>query len=83
MSQLELFADTIEPVSTKPTEESIRARLDSVLGLLRSVSELPWSPRETAKWKLIIPQMADWLPEGERESVRTQFETLLARLESR
>jgi hypothetical protein len=77
MSQLELFAQPVSAVSTVPTVESVRARLEAVLAPLRSASELPWSAKETARWKLVVPQMADWLPPEERDAVRAEFEALI------
>ncbi|HEY5107182.1 MAG TPA: hypothetical protein VII73_10495 [Caulobacteraceae bacterium] len=80
MTQLELFAQPIVTVSTTPKVESVRARLEAVLAPLRSASELPWSERETARWKLIFPQMAGWLPPEERDAVRAEFASLIQRL---
>ena len=80
MAQLELFAQPDVAVSTVPTVESVRGRLDAVLRLLRSASELPWSAKETARWKVVFPQMADWLPENERHEVREEFVRLIEAL---
>lgn len=81
MSQLELFAQSSVAVSAVPTAESVRARLEAVLALLRVASELPWSPREAARWKVIVPQMVDWLPPEEQEAVRMEFAVHVQRLE--
>jgi hypothetical protein len=83
MTQLELFADSpASAVSTVPTQGFVRARLDSILDPLRRASTLPWSARELAKFRVIVPQMANWLPPDERDAVRREFtslvETLLA-----
>jgi hypothetical protein len=32
------------------------------------------------RWKLIFPQMANWLPESERDQLRFEFEAELKRL---
>ena len=58
----------------------MRARLEAVLAPLRSASEPPWSAKETARWKLVFPQMADWLPPEERDAVRAEFAALIQRL---
>ena len=81
MSQLELFAQPDVAVSAVPTIDSVRARLESLLATLRAASVLPWSGKETAKWKLVVPQMADWLPADEQRSVRVEFAALVERLE--
>src|ERR1017187_6760377 len=41
MSQLELFAQPDVAVSTVPTVDSVRARLESLLAVLRVARELP------------------------------------------
>jgi len=80
MAQLELFAQPAAPVATAPTVESVRARLEAVLAPLRSGSEPSWSARDAARWKLVVPQMADWLPPQEREAVRAEFAALVQAL---
>lgn len=83
MSQLMLFEELTAPVSTVPSVEAVRARLQSVLETLRSAPTLPWSAKEAARWKLVVPQMADWLPADEQEAVRAEFATLVHRLDAR
>jgi len=83
VSQLELFEQPVVRVSTTPSVESVRARLEAVLAALRSASGLPWSEREAARWKLIFPQMAGWLPAEERNAARAEFAGLIERLEAR
>ena len=83
MAQLELFAQPSVAVSTVPTVEEVRTRLDSVLHLLRAASKLPWSRREADRWELIFPQMTDWLPENERETARNEFAALMERLKAK
>jgi hypothetical protein len=83
MSQLELFAEPHVAISTVPTVEAIRARLHGILGTLRSATEAPWSAKEMARWRLMVPQMADWLPIEERDAVRTEFANLIGRFEAK
>lgn len=83
MSQLELFSQPTVGVSSVPSVEDVRRRLEAVLRTLRSASEVPWPPRETARLRLTVPQMADWLPADERDAVRGEFSALLAGLEAR
>lgn len=82
MAQLELFAEPDVTHSSIPTVESIRVRLDRVLTPLRSASEFPWTGKEAARWKLVVPQMAEWLPTEERDAVRAEFAALIQRFET-
>ena len=38
--------------------------------------------KQVAYWKLVFPQMTNWLPEDEARQLRFEFETELARLEA-
>jgi hypothetical protein len=58
----------------------VRARLENVLAVLRSARTPPWSAKELARWKLLVPQMADWLPPAEGDAVRVEFAELVQRL---
>ena len=52
-----------------------------MLGRLRAAtSELPFTDRELAYWETVTPQMANWLPQDEREAVCTEFSSHVARL---
>lgn len=77
MAQLELFPRIETPVSTTPSVESVRARIEFVLETLRTANTLPWTLREAARWKLVLPQMTDWLPPEERDSARREFSRLM------
>jgi hypothetical protein len=81
MAQLELFTHVEPPVSTTPTAESVRARIDAVLETLSKATVLPWTAKEAARWKLVLPQMADWLPPEERDTARREFAKLLGQFE--
>lgn len=75
MAQLEMF-NHAPTVSAAPSAEQVRARLDAIFATLRcadkaSESELRWL-------KVVVPQMAQWLPEAERAGVVAAFEALLA-----
>jgi hypothetical protein len=76
MNQLELFAAPVAEVRTVPTVDSVRARLRSMLQSLRDAGTAQ-SPKTVARWKLIVPQMADWLPPQEADAVRVEFATLV------
>jgi hypothetical protein len=40
----------------------------------------PWPPETRRLNRLLFPQMANWLPEAERDQLRCKFERELARL---
>jgi hypothetical protein len=79
MSQLELFEEPPKVVRTVPTTEEVRGRLTAVMETLRATTACPWSDRELARWRLVVPQMADWLPEDEREATCAEFARLVGR----
>lgn len=59
----------------------IRLRLQKMLAEARAAREdSPWPPETTRLNQLIFPQMANWLPEEERDQLRLEFETELKRL---
>jgi len=84
MTQLDLFAASPTPSAgpTVPTMAFVRARLNAILNPLRAASTPIWSARELAKFKVIVPQMAGWLPPEERDAVRQEFAGLVAALAS-
>jgi hypothetical protein len=81
MAQLELFPPIEAPVSTTPSVDAVRARIEAVLATLRAAAALPWTARETARWKLVLPQMTDWLPPEERDAARHEFARLMEKFE--
>ena len=81
MSQLDLFPQSSEAVSAIPSVDAVRARFEDLLARLRSAtSDLPFTPRELAYWQVVTPQMANWLPQAEREAVCAEFSDHLSRL---
>ncbi len=60
----------------------IKLWMESMLADLRGAKQgSPW-PQETLKLnRVIFPQMANWLPEAERDQLRFAFETELKRLD--
>jgi hypothetical protein len=81
MTQMDLFAHPEAAPPTTPSVESVRARVATVLETLRDAATLPWTAREAARWKLVLPQMADWLPPEERDAARREFSGLMERFE--
>jgi hypothetical protein len=81
MSQLSLFPEPSQAASPVPTVDDVRARFEQMLGRLRAAtSDLPFTDRELAYWETVTPQMANWLPQDEREAVCIEFSDHISRL---
>lgn len=78
MSQLEMFAAPAQARAQMPTADSVRPKLDAVLRQLRDGRAANWTHAERRRWAVVFPQMCEWLPDGERESKRTEFRRLWA-----
>ena len=82
MSQFELFPSNEVRAPSGPNPEEIRLRLMAVLEELRRANAMPWSPGELRDWRCFVPQMTNWLPADEAESVRQEFSAHLERLDA-
>ncbi len=72
--QRSLFADSSDGLKIPtPKPEDIRHRLLGTLRLLREAETFPWSPRELRTWRIIFPQMTDWLPNDEAKDLKDAF----------
>jgi len=71
-----------EPVSYLPKPEEIRRRLNSVLAQARAAERMPWDDRKARMWQTVFPQMANWLPEEERDQLRFEFAQEIERLKN-
>ncbi len=80
-SQPDLFGAP-PPQNYDPDPESVRAELMAILAKARAAPAEPWDPREASLYRVIFPQMANWLPADEARQLRLAFETELARLEA-
>ena len=83
MSQLDLFATSKSKVSVSetPDPDAIRERLNGILRQLRAAERVPRTAAELRSWRLVFPNMANWLPADERDALRLQFTAEVARLE--
>jgi hypothetical protein len=69
------------PPAPRVDTDKVRLRLLAMLAEARSAKDAsPWTPETTRLNQLIFPQMANWLPEEERDRLRFAFETELKRL---
>lgn len=83
-AQGDLFAGMAPPAPRKPQVDpaKIRRKLLAMLADLRASEEgSPWPYETTRLNKVLFPQMANWLPEEERERLRAEFRTELERLD--
>ncbi len=82
--QADLFApqpdlfDAIPQVPSGPAPEAIRARL--LLETARAAAKMPWEPQRERVNALLFHNMANWLPEPERDALRAAFTIELDRL---
>ena len=75
MAQLEMFNEA-PAVSAAPSAETVRARIEAIFATLRGADKLAWSE---LRWqKIVVPQMAMWLPVEERTALLAQFDDLHA-----
>ncbi len=66
--------------STDPDPERVRRRLTALLEKARSADKMPWSEKDARMWEIVVPQMANWLPEEEANQMRFAFAQELERL---
>ena len=63
-----------------PSPEAIRKRLDALLATAREAERMPWDTRRARVNELLFHQMANWLPEADRDALRAAFVHELCRL---
>ncbi len=68
------------PPSHLPDLEDIRRRLQSLLAKAREAERMPWDERKARMWQIVFPQMANWLPDDERDQMRFEFAQEMERL---
>ena len=79
--QLDMFGS--QPAqSYDPDPESVRAELLAILAKAKAAPDVPWDTREASLYRVILPQMANWLPAEEAAQLRLEFAAELARLEA-
>ena len=83
MSQQDLFGNVAAaPVNYAPQPGDVRAKLHLVLAQARAAPATPWRDKDREFYRLVFPQMTNWLPDDEARQLRFAFETELARLEA-
>ena len=84
MRQTDLFAAaraSTPPPSDLPDPAAIRVRLQDMLTTVRNAKVIPWTSDRTRVQQLIFYNMANWLPEDERDALRRDFSYEMARLQ--
>ncbi len=69
-----------EQASVSPDPERVRAKLHALLETARAADRMPWDVRKAGMWQIVFPQMANWLPEAERDRLRMEFAREIERL---
>ena len=83
MAQQDLFGN--EPTAQQtylPDPANVRAKLHLVLSQAKAAPASPWRAKDREFYRVVFPQMANWLPDDEARHLRFAFETELARLEA-
>ncbi|MCZ7596075.1 MAG: hypothetical protein M5U16_15170 [Hyphomicrobium sp.] len=86
MTQNDFFNTQLDFLGAAPAQsyapdlEKVRAELLKVLDEARTAEVLPWPEKKLAYWRLVFPQMTNWLPEQEGAQLRFEFEAQIARL---
>lgn len=68
--------------SELPDPNQIRDELHGILAIARrALDACPWDERTFKYHKVVFPQMANWLPEDERDQLRFEFAQEVERIE--
>ena len=68
--------------SYEPDRDEIRQELHDILAQARGATNgAPWDERTFQYHKTVFPQMANWLPETERDQLRFEFAQEIERIE--
>lgn len=84
MIQPDLFANHERPEQYPlPDPADIRRRLHKMLADARGAEDgiSPWPYKKAGLYKIIFPQMANWLPEDEANQLRLEFATEIERFD--
>lgn len=86
-AQPDMFAEhrpvlAYDPATYRPDLAVVRGKLHKWLADVRACQQgSPWSERETGSNIVIFRQMANWLPDAERDGLRIEFLKELDRLQ--
>jgi hypothetical protein len=80
--QSDLFDEDAPTPVYRADPDEVRAELLQILAEARAARTMPWKPSKAAFWRIVFPQMANWLPHDEANQLRFDFAAELARLEA-
>jgi hypothetical protein len=63
-----------------PDPNRVREKLLALLNTARTADRMPWAERKARMWQIVVPQMANWLPDDERDQLRFEFAQEIERL---
>jgi hypothetical protein len=63
-----------------PEPGTVRLRLHALLATVRHASEMPWEPSRARAQEHLFTNMANWLPQDERDALRQAFAAEMTRL---
>jgi hypothetical protein len=69
-------------VDYAPKPEAVRAMVNALLAEARAAETFPWTAYHVGLYRLIGPQMTNWLPAEEAAQLCRAFEMEMARLEA-
>lgn len=76
------LGETATAESYEPDREEVRRELMDVLDTAKRAKDAcPWDDRTFKYHKVVFPQMANWLPEDERDQLRFEFAQEVERIE--
>jgi hypothetical protein len=76
------LGDTSPANSYLPDPDEIREELEAILNIAKRAQDYcPWDERTFKYHKTVFPQMANWLPEDERDQMRFEFAQEIERIE--
>jgi hypothetical protein len=82
-AQLGLGLEDTRPDPAVVDPQEVREELIALLATARAARDAaPWDPRTHRYHKVVFPQMANWLPDDERDQLCFEFAAELERIEA-
>ena len=79
--QQDLFGNEPEIAPNyEPDPAKVRVELYDILAKAKAAPVVPWKSAEQNFYRLVFPQMTNWLPADEARQLRFEFEAELERL---
>lgn len=81
-AQLGLGLEDTRPDPTWVDPQEVREELNAILAMARAARDAaPWDARTHRYHKVVFPQMANWLPDDERDQLCFEFAREVERIE--